>query len=120
MPLSPQEWTLALAPEVHWQTAYATVAREVKAYLAGRSEACSTFVLAEALFPAMSTRDLAQLDARKRMFRALMAQATRDLKDYVSKGPQVRRRFGNVTPWSWHDKAPASNAGACPHCGGLL
>ena len=134
--LSPADWTLALAPSVHWRTAYAIVEREARSTLRGTGTVYSTMGLVEALWPARMAVGAVAGDARKRLIRGLMEMAKpgRSMADCARKGPRVqRRRFGSVAPWEWSLAEPAhihgksvitdpgnTNPPRCLTCGGRL
>lgn len=123
----PAEWTAALAPNVEWRAAYATVAREARFFLTHSPLAAdvplSTTELVEHLFPEKLARG-AGIEARKRIFKGLAALATHDLADCASRGAE-QRKMGKVSrPWLWHPPAErnpeAVETKHCPHCGGAL
>lgn len=129
--MTPQQWNEALAEGVAWQKAYAEVEKQARAHLIANpcfDAGCTTEELVEALYPAKLALGDGIL-ARKRIFKALKALATRGLADCASRGPA--RVLGNrksgvkIRPWLWHDPTEpndeAEGSGkTCPHCGGAL
>ncbi len=121
--MTPEEWRLALAPEVHWKTAYAIVEREARTFLAGKPGLTfSTAALVDGVFP----EGPVGFEPRRRLFRALGQMAGREMKDCVHKGEAVKRRFGVIRPNLW--SAPGRTgtqmqtgnppaAQRCPTCG---
>ena len=102
----PAEWTARLAPEIEWREAYATVAEQAKLHLQHNvlvGEEVSTAELVEAMFPQALARGDG-ITARRRIFKALEANATRALKGYCHKGASRKATIGNrqVRPWRWH------------------
>lgn len=116
--MTPVEWNAALAPEIGWQSAYATVERVTRSYLAAtRPALVSTNALVGELYPEQLAIG-AGIDARKRLFKALMALAERGLADCVTRGPA--RKIGKTgrmgRPFLWHEPKGQS-VPLCPHCG---
>lgn len=97
-PKSNDFWSNALDPNNSWQKAYETVHHEARGYLTQMpGPSISTNALVEALFPLMSTRG-AGAEARDRIYKALKALATHDMKDCATYkdpemlyGKQIRR-----------------------------
>lgn len=126
--MTPSQWNIALAPSVAWQSAYADVEKQARAHLTANpciDDGCSTEELVEALYPLR----LAQGDgilARRRIYKALAALATRGLADCATRGaPRNLGKTKNtkIRPWLWHEpreKNPESKGNICPHCGGAL
>lgn len=127
--MTPADWNLILAPDVPWQKAYASVEASARAHLIANpcfDAGCSTEELVEALYPKRFAIGDGIL-ARKRIYKALAALATRGLADCATRGPE--RNLGHtknlkVRPWLWHEPtAPNDEAQGirlCPHCGGKL
>lgn len=123
------DWTTLLAPSVEWREAYAHVEREARSYLSGFGEDwCTTMDLAEALFPEALARGEG-ITARKRIYKALAALATRQLADCCTRGELRKLKHGTkmVRPWLWHAPGVEFNSeyqpdkqSTCPHCGGTL
>lgn len=123
---TPAQWNIALAPDQGWQSAYATVATEAREYLKTRlapGDLISTNTLVEALYPAQFAKGEG-ITARRRIYKALAALATRTLADCCTKGEP--KKFGRspklVRPNLWH--APRAAAITlptmtveCPRCG---
>lgn len=126
--LTPAQWTAAMAETVPWQVAYKEAARITRNYLLAHPLAedgsLSTHELVEALFP----EQLARGDgvyARRRLYKALMAQTIRDLADCCTRGPE-QRLYGEakggpkIRPWRWHQPTQANLeqvSRRCPKCG---
>jgi hypothetical protein len=104
------DWTEKLDPTIPWRVAYADVATVVRAWLLAHpiaeTNSISTHELVEGLFPAALAKG-AGIVARRRLYKALMAQTTRDLADCCSRGPlQPLHGHGKsgpkIRPWRWH------------------
>lgn len=123
---TPEQWSDVLSRSVPWQIAYSAVATEVKALLTGRVDPVTTGALVEELFPIAEARGPDMLRARRRLFAALDANATRELACFARRGPDRKTRWRTtVRPWLWADYGlPNSEAvdtvKKCPHCGGVL
>lgn len=127
--MTPKQWTEVLAPDEPWQKAYAVVATEARAMLSDNvlfaGKEVSTGVLADSLFPVTFARGDGIL-ARRRLFRALLALAPRELADCCHRGEAKRMRHSTrlIRPWIWHAprerNSEAEELRACPHCGGIL
>lgn len=128
--MTPFDWDKALSPSVSWQEAYATVGRMARAHLEHNPMLdgdMSTADLVDALYPEEWARGEG-ITARKRIFKALAALATRGLADCCHRGPERKLRHSGkmVRPWLWHSpreanvEAQAANSKPiiCPHCGG--
>lgn len=118
--MTPADWNAALAPHVGWQAAYGTVENAVKLAFASPvldGQTLSTSALVEALYPEQFARGEG-ITARKRIYKALAALATRGLAAYATRGPERLLKHTNklVRPWLWHSAAPIEVA-KCPHCG---
>lgn len=105
----PNEWNAAMNG-TPWQDAYAAVEREVKAAFAHNPllehDTLSTSGLVEVLYPETYARGDGAL-ARRRIFKALQALATRGLSAYASQGPsKLNRMKVSVRPWFWRQPAP--------------
>lgn len=131
--MTPADWTKALAPDVPWQQAYEMVRDqaawqlELNVLWDGR-RTVTTAELVEAMWPEALARGDG-IVARRRLFKALAALATRGLSRYCTKGPARKHKTTGrpIVPWMWH--APNTDAPAdppraevvtCPHCGGTL
>ena len=122
----PAEWNAALAPDVPWRDAYATVAREARQFLVHTPfENLSTTELVDKLYPEALARGEG-ITVRKRIFKALGILAKRDLADCATRGAERRVKFNPkpIRPWIWHSPAEpnpeAIQPPTCPHCGGRL
>lgn len=122
---TPQQWNTALSDK-SWQLAYAYVEANVREFLRDQiSLAYSTRELVEAIYPQQFARGDGIL-ARKRIFKALTALATRGLADCCTRGePKLNRMKQTIRPWIWHEpRTPNAeaigNPKLCPHCGGAL
>lgn len=129
--MTPQQWTQAMADTVPWQVCYPEVARITRAWLAASPVAEIDTLSSQELVEAMFPENLAVgpgITARRRIFKALMALATRDLHDCCTRGPKQKMFQGGksgpaIHPWRWH--APRKDATKpnverivrCPHCG---
>lgn len=105
--MTPEQWNKALAPEVPWPEAYAVVEREVRALLtAERGCVFATAEVVQEIYQEHPTsHDPVGMDARRRIFKALRALATRGLKDCCTKGePEPSTTFAGRTiqRWRWH------------------
>jgi hypothetical protein len=128
--MTPFDWDKAMAPNVPWQEAYATVERMARAHLEHNPMLdgdLSTADLVDALYPEEWARGEG-VTARKRIFKSLAALATRGLAAYCHRGPERKLAHSAkmVRPWLWHApreaNVEAQAAGfkpiTCPHCGG--
>lgn len=122
--MQPSEWNRLLAEAVPWAEAYPAVEREARAYLVVTTDGglrCTTGELVEALYPEQFAKGDG-ITARKRIYKALAALATRGLADCCTKGeprPLKHNKKKLVRPWLWH--APlAKEPNRCPHCGEFL
>lgn len=105
--MKPADWDEILAPSVPWQDAYAIVEREVRAFIlatpAGRVSYLTTDEVVSGLYPEQFAKKEG-VTARKRLYKALAALATKGLADCVTRGEP--RRLGNtkkmIRPWLWH------------------
>lgn len=126
--ISPLAWATILAPSQHWRECYPIVAGEARRVLKtlGPDQSISTAHLVDQFLPESVIRGAEQVDARQRMFRALMALAVHDLSDCASRGPEERNSFGVMRRWNWHTPtepnpdAKLPGRRTCPHCGGPL
>jgi hypothetical protein len=134
------EWATLLAPDVEWLHAYPRIAGAARLYLSGlkEGERITTSQLGEALMPyircTVADKELGndkRARARQRLFKGLMALATRALADCCERGaprPVGRRPKADakvIQPWLWHAPTGVPNFEAvirpsCPHCGGTL
>ena len=135
--MAPHEWITALAEDVHWNVAYETVEREVRALLTSRADRdigdfnLSTTQVVAAFLPA-ELKGGGYIVARKRFYKGLAVLATRSLGDCATRGPEIRSRYGVAArPWLWHaprtlnpeakeNQERAEQRVVCPHCGGNL
>lgn len=127
--MTPQDWNEILAPAKPWQTAYAAVEQYARAHLLANpcfDAGCSTEELVEALYPSRLAIGDGIL-ARRRIYKALAALATRGLADCATRGPErkLNKIGAKIKPWLWHEPTtpnPEAQAGknTCPHCGGEL
>lgn len=107
----PSEWNAVMATEQPWQIAYPAVETAVRALFAANPlyehDTLGTSALVEALYPETYVRsDEARL-ARKRIFKALQALATRGLSDFAFQGvPKLNSMKVSVRPWFWRAPAP--------------
>jgi hypothetical protein len=122
----PTDFNAALAPAVEWREAYAAVEREARALLilnGDPRENYTTAEMVEALYPEALARGDG-ITARKRIFKALAALATKGLADCATRGEPRKLRHANkmVRPWLWHAPAERNDEAGqiCPHCGKLL
>lgn len=124
--MTPIDWTNAMRADVPWQVCYPEVAKITRAWLKASPiadvDTMSTHELVEALFPEKLAVGEG-IYARRRIFRALMALTTRDLKDCCTQGAK-QSMFGagksgpKVRPWRWHAPlATSTHIVRCPHCG---
>lgn len=120
------EWNRLLAEAVPWAEAYPAVEREARAHLIITAVdlpfvGISTAELVQALYSEQFAKGEG-ITARKRIYKALAALATRGLADCCTKGeprPLKHNKKKLVRPWLWH--APkATETAKCPHCGGIL
>lgn len=116
---APAEWNRDLAANVPWQSAYATVEREAKAFLTASVLAdatpLGTAALVEHLYPAAAVRGEEGVAARNRIFKALDALTGYGLRDYCSRGePRLNHAKKTVRPWLWHGPRERPK---CPTCG---
>lgn len=102
--MTPAEWNAALAPEIHWQQAYETLAAEARAYLAGCGDkTLATTDLVKALYPPKyADGNDAATTVRKRMFKGLMTMARHDMSDCATRGAQKIIMGRPSRPWIWH------------------
>ncbi len=125
--LIPALWNEHLGPAVPWNLAYPIVERETRAVLKHdprAGEGLTTTELVEILYP----EKLAKGDgitARKRIFKALAALATRSLADCASRGEprRLKHLHRTVKPWIWHLPGALNSEATvakCPHCGGFV
>lgn len=108
--MTPSEWNAALAADRPWQEAYATVEQQVKVLFAHNPlyehDTLGTSTLVEALYPETYARGEG-VTARRRIFKALQALATRGLQDYATKGPaKLNRMHVMARPWVWRKPDP--------------
>lgn len=109
-----QALSAALQPTIPWAVAYSAVETAVIATLSEpdtiarlhlEQQTLSTKELVELLWPETLARG-AGITARKRLFKALAALATRGLAPYCTQGEPTRnKRLGrDIRPWRWHSK----------------
>lgn len=126
------EWNKTLAPDVPWKEAYALVAEQSKAILISRGiergaeNMLTTSELVELLYPGQFARGEGIL-ARQRIYKALLAQAIRDMADCCMRDTAVKKGYymgKKVQGWRWHAPTGEPHAEAkgvrrklCPHCG---
>jgi hypothetical protein len=132
MTLIPSQWHDALAPTVPWKAAYATVSEQARIILqhdvrAAAPNTITTTELVDILYPPQYLKTDNGKNARTRIFKALSKLAVHDLADCATRGLPVKKKFGVVKPWLWHEptirnsEAEALDAAKrCPHCGGEL
>lgn len=121
------DWANMLRGDVPWATAYAEVAKVVRQWLMAHpiaeDHSISTHDLVEGMFPeSLAVGD--GIYARRRLYKALMAQATRGLADCCTRGPATKK-FGpskggpTIRPWKWHQPSQpnSEHVSKCPHCG---
>jgi hypothetical protein len=117
----------ALAADNDWQGAYAYVEESVRERLSDpdtvarlhlEQDTLSTNQIVELMWPERFAKGDG-ITARKRLYKALKALATRGLADCCERGPQVEvviagvKRFAR--PWRWHaPKPPAYATGPFP------
>lgn len=105
---------VALATDNDWHSAYAYVEETVRGRLSDpdtvarlhlEQDTLSTTDLVELLWPQQFVQGDGIL-ARKRLYKALKALATRGLADCCERGQQEERVIGGVKrfahPWRWH------------------
>lgn len=119
--LRAEQLTAALAPDVPWAECYARIEADARTLLTRyhwqRPAGVTTVELVEALFPEAWVEGPAGIAARKRVFKALAALATRGLSDCATKGEPVKRKFGMIRPWVWNKPDPARPVvNVCPKC----
>lgn len=113
------EWDVALAPNIPWQNAYALVEKSARLHLLHNpkidGDTLSTAAFVEIIYAESSMRGDAGLYARRRIFKALAALATRGLSDCCTRGPEkhIGRTKRTGRPWFWHaPTAPNAEARA--------
>lgn len=129
--MTPQEWNAALSKANGWEIAYPVVEREARAFLEETTLTHTTSELVEHLFPERFARqsEAGQM-ARKRIYKALLAEKNPWRDRYAFRGPA---RFSGPNrgsaPWHWTN--PIRKAAAeldsraltknfntvCPECG---
>ncbi len=122
--MTPQEWITAMAQDVPWQKAYEVVRVQAAALLnhsVVAADGMSTTELVEALWPERYAPG-AFIFQRRRVFKALMALASRGLAEYCTLGPpKLNRMRQTVRPKRWHSRLHSVVAAPlvqrCPHCG---
>lgn len=105
---------VALAADNGWQSAYAYVEETVRERLSDpdtvarlhlEADTLSTTALVELLWPEQFAKGDG-ITARKRLYKALKALATRGLADCAERGVSEERVIGGVKrfarPWRWH------------------
>lgn len=125
----PAFWNVTMAEAVPWQEAYKAVEMAARDKLAGIERTLTTNELVEELYPEQFARE-AGITARKRIYKALAALATRGLADCASRGEPRKLRHAKklVRPWLWHaptvelnpEAVAANTVRQCPHCGGII
>lgn len=103
------EWNRLLAEAVPWAEAYPAVEREARAYLqisfcGAVMQNMTTGELVEKLYSEQFAKGEG-ITARKRIYKALAALATRGLADCCTKGeprPLKHNKKKLVRPWLWH------------------
>ena len=119
--MTPQDWNIALKPEVTNAEADVFLSTVVRANLndlhAVRGDYLTTTGLVEYLYPLdYAVQSDEGVAARKRIFSRLMHLATHQLSDCATRGP--RQRLGKYTkmgrPWQWHRPIEVP---CCEKCG---
>lgn len=118
-----EKWNAQLHKDVPWQQAYASVEAAVIGLMATPAMAerrLTTNELVEALYPESLARGDG-IDARNRIYKALMALAPRGLACYASRGEERKRAHSNIKirPWIWHaaSQPNTEHMQRCPKCG---
>lgn len=117
-------WNATLAPDVGWKLAYAEVERVSRIMLTARpvpGDGHTTAEMVELLYPEAQARGDGIL-ARRRIFKALDALATRGLADCAHRGAERKVKHGTrmIRPWRWHEPRQPNEealANVCSKCG---
>lgn len=110
-------YNVELAPHKHWRTAYALVEQEAKEFLEtlASGERVTTTALVEILYD----ETFQQPVIKKRVFKALHALQTRELRDYCTRGePEKIGNVENARRTYWHKPTgdAVSAKSVCPTC----
>lgn len=144
--VTPAEWNVALAANVHWREAYLKLAEETRTVLEaeaperGSPDMWSTNALMDRLYPKPHNLRGEAITVRQRMYKGLNAMARNELGDCCIRStvPQRNKFNPEFYGWLWHRPAGEKNPEAiahsgaktarglnkgprlCPHCGGAL
>jgi hypothetical protein len=121
--MTPQEWNVAIRPDVHWQKASAIVEMEGRALLSALPEGAvlNTAQLVEALYPvnphARGHEIETQETTRSRIYHALLKKGHGEILTDCRSIGEARKRYGKTQhPNVWHRPRPKAPV-LCPHCG---
>lgn len=120
--MTPQDWNIALAPNVSARQAQIVIAQHARAHLIANvtlsNDMVSTAALVEALYPIGLVRSDEAKTARDRLFKALTARALGryELADCMTRGPEQNLAVPGQRgrPCLWHAPRPHK---VCPACG---
>lgn len=113
------EWVAILDPTKHWRDRSRSVADAILLALADvpETEAISTRMLAERLWPEETARGPVMIPARIKLLPKAITLAARELTDCWFKGEPYKWMGTVAYPKLWH--APkVTRREPCPHCAG--